>query len=434
MNLKECKFCSKNENQVAFSPSEYDRCSACKNQLRLARKSSRLDPDEYHKKYPGEMYYDTGVVIEEIKSIREPNKLKPSRYVIGYCNFCKKSVEKIRKDYLHTGNGCGKTCKKTPNQASLERCKEEFMAQLPQFLKDNNWIDDVEPNGYQFLGRYIPQKLRCPKHGVMEKSPSLFLNGKGKCLKCFNESNVGANHPLTPTFNEMLQLAEKAWGIEHIKKYNIKDTVEALLTQEDIKLLTLGTKIPVFCDPEHGGCGRGFKKDMDHFINRRQGCPYCVKGQNKSNQENLFISLLEEIFGLAFERWKKLADIFPNTSEFKGHKNVDAYCFNNNLNILVDYHGSYFHGDPRTQDQNEIFHGTQTFGDLYQKTLDRSRDINKQSNTLYIEMHEYDFLNLLKTNKRYLPRLEELPISEKENVKKYLIKQCSILANYQSIK
>ena len=63
---------------------------------------------------------------------------------------------------------------------------------------------------------------------------------------------------------------------------------------------------------------------------------------------------------------------------------VDGYCQTNNT--IYEYHGSYWHGNPSLYDSNDINKQLdKTFGELYQKTLERDKKIRELGYNLIVK-------------------------------------------------
>lgn len=91
-----------------------------------------------------------------------------------------------------------------------------------------------------------------------------------------------------------------------------------------------------------------------------------------------------------------------NDGEYTAHDKdsrllkFDGFCFQ--TNTVYEYEGSYFHGDPKLYDPNEVNAVTkQSFGYLWQKTMDRLKRIEAMGyNVCYITSREWDLLKKAK--------------------------------------
>jgi hypothetical protein len=79
----------------------------------------------------------------------------------------------------------------------------------------------------------------------------------------------------------------------------------------------------------------------------------------------------------------------PNT-RFK----ADGYC--KKTNIIYEFHGDYWHGNPNIYEPNEETYFGKTFGELYQQTLEREQLIKNLGYNLVV-MWEYDWNKINKS-------------------------------------
>ena len=84
--------------------------------------------------------------------------------------------------------------------------------------------------------------------------------------------------------------------------------------------------------------------------------------------------------------------VIPNT-KFK----ADGYC--KETNTIYEYHGDYWHGNPKRFDKDKINKTTDcTFGELYKNTLEREQHIKDLGYNLVI-MWENDWNKINKSIK-----------------------------------
>jgi G:T-mismatch repair DNA endonuclease (very short patch repair protein) len=63
---------------------------------------------------------------------------------------------------------------------------------------------------------------------------------------------------------------------------------------------------------------------------------------------------------------------------------VDGYC--RETNTVYEYHGDYWHGNPRKYKQTDIHpHRKVTYGELYRRTLRRDRKIKSLGYNLMVK-------------------------------------------------
>ena len=121
-------------------------------------------------------------------------------------------------------------------------------------------------------------------------------------------------------------------------------------------------------------CKNNFNhKWKSRVVNRtslKRGCPHCSSSRQYSKAQIEWLQELEISLNI------KIQHALSDDGEFKipGIGKVDGYC--NETNTIYEYHGNYYHGNPNMfhpEDTNEKI--GKTFGELYQKTLERDNKI-----------------------------------------------------------
>ena len=86
---------------------------------------------------------------------------------------------------------------------------------------------------------------------------------------------------------------------------------------------------------------------------------------------------------------------FHIKDEFRQYK-IDKYRvdgYDPNTNTIYEFNGDFWHGNPNRFDSNELNRVSKlTFGELYQKTLDKENKL-KELGYNVISIWETDFLN-----------------------------------------
>jgi len=118
------------------------------------------------------------------------------------------------------------------------------------------------------------------------------------------------------------------------------------------------------------------------------GCPYCSKSKGYSNAEINWLISIEQRDNIIIRH------ALSPEGQFKiiGISKVDGYC--KETNTVYEFHGDYWHGNPLIYDRNEI-NGVNksTFGELYDKTIERERKIRELGYNLIVKW-ETDFSNM----------------------------------------
>jgi hypothetical protein len=232
--------------------------------------------------------------------------------------------------------------------------KSQSIAQKKRFSKSINyrkddWISQskiVHNNRYdyskvEYSNQITKVEIICPDHGSFFQRPCDHKNQKQGCPKCSH------NFPLTK--EDFIRKSRSLYK----EKYTLLG---------DFK----GTKHPVilWCS-EHGE----FKLNCAevHFRNNG-GCPSCwyelrlenLKPGNISKKETEWLDSLNVPL-----RQEKI--IIENKTYL-----VDG--FDPESNTVYEYYGSFWHGNPEKYNLNDLNTVlNKTFGELYQKTLDREK-------------------------------------------------------------
>lgn len=212
--------------------------------------------------------------------------------------------------------------------------------------------------GYDYV-TYVNNKTKveiiCPHHGAFLQTPNDHLLGHG-CPTC---------------------KAHKVASLQ-IKSLDIF-VQEAKLIHSDIydyslvNYLGRNKKITIICH-KHGK----FEQSPQIHL-RGHGCPRCVGS----------ISKLEIRWLDTLNIPTECRNIFVNV----GNKKVRVDALYNNM--VYEFYGDYWHGNPNIYDGNKInAHNNKTFNDLYFKTLERESLI-KQAGYKFVSIWESDYRNSL---------------------------------------
>lgn len=185
-------------------------------------------------------------------------------------------------------------------------------------------------------------KIICPKHGEFLQTPSHHLFGKG-CFKCMSDK-------LRICFQHTKQQFIDKAIITHGNKYDYSL----------VEFINYHIKIKIICN-KHGV----FLQSPNSHI-RGNGCPRCAySNKSKSADEwlnSLNISNLEKEFVILTTKGLRYI--------------VDGFC--KETNIIYEYFGSFWHGNPEKYKSDEINSKTGiTFGELYNNTVTRMNNLLK---------------------------------------------------------
>ena len=304
----------------------------------------------------GNIKFTTEEFIKKAKLIHIEDKYDYSK--VEYINsktkviiICKKhgehyEFEQIPSSHLK-GNGCPKCVGRNKTTKEFIEKAKELHGDLYDYTKVN----------------YIDVKTKviiiCKEHDEFEQTPDSHLNKKSGCTYCAGN----------------IKYTTEEW-IEKAKEIH-KDKYDYL----KVNYIDAKTKVTIICN-KHGEFEQNPKSHISGC-----GCPKCAKQYSKSQIEWLnYISIKDKIIIQHGENEGEF--IIPNT-RFK----ADGYC--KETNTVYEFHGDYWHGNPLKFDQNEEFKDGITFGQLYEKTIEREKQIKDMGFNLIV-MWENDWKKLNK--------------------------------------
>lgn len=270
---------------------------------------------------------------------------------------CKMHGEFKQSPYSHlSGHGC-KKCANEQNANNRRKNIIEFIEKSK--LIHNNKYDYFKSN---YVNNNTKIIIICREHGEFEQIPSHHLNGRG-CPKCAIKQNADNFRSNT---DEFIKKSIKIHGDKYdYTKTNYTYSYEKLIITCKIH-------------------GEFEQRASEHY--KGSGCPKCFKKYSIQQIEWLnFIQTKDNIYIQHGENSKEYQ--IPNT-RFK----ADGYC--KETNTIYEYHGDYWHGNPKKFNSNEINKKTKcTFGELYKKTLQREKRIKDMGFNL-ITIWESDWIRL----------------------------------------
>lgn len=272
--------------------------------------------------------------------------------------ICKEHGE-FQQTPSHHINGNG--CKKCSGNYTLT--KDEFIEKA-NLIHNNKFIY----TSINYVNNNTPIEIICKNHGTFLQIPYIHLKGHG-CSKC---SILCKSEKLIENNN----FIEKA-TIMYNHKYNY-----SLVNYKGSNV-----KIKIICDI-HGI----FEKTPDNHLHKTnpQGCPKCKTNKQYSNAQIQWLNFIQAKDNIIIQHAENSNEYqIPNT-KFK----ADGYCVE--TNIIYEYYGDYWHGNPNVFQCDEFNKTTKcTFGELYQKTLEREQQIRDMGFNL-ITIWESDWIKLNK--------------------------------------
>ena len=247
--------------------------------------------------------------------------------------ICKKHGEfkQNPNNHLHN-NGCS-------------ICANNIRLTTKQFI---NKANKVHNNKYDYSKTIyktsiIKIKIICKKHGGFLQTPNSHLCGQG-CPKCDKSYKL--------TIENFITKANKI----HNNKYDYSKTI-----YKNTKI-----KIEIIC-LKHG---RFLQIPSNHL--KEHGCPKCNHITSKS--ETKWLDELEKKNNIIIER---------NITIRIKNKILYPDGFYKPTNTWYEYHGNYWHGNPKFYQQNDIHPVRKIpYGKLYQQTLKKEKLIKSSGYNL----------------------------------------------------
>lgn len=296
---------------------------------------------------------------------------------------------------------------------------DEIVSKLTEIFKDR-----YDYRLINYIGQNIPIILICLKHGEFNRKTRFLFNGKG-CQRCSKLIAVEKQR--------ILITKDQATFIEEVTALNVdldfSDTVYNGWNKLTTATCRIHGKIKIGIErlKKGLGCGRcGWDKfvndvrkwDYDEFVNkaneihsnkyqypqqeinipkieiicsihgnfsqrpsshiRGSGCIHCSKS-GKSNIEKIWMNSL-----MVPDSYRHKCMTIDNR-RFK----FDAY--NPSSNTIYEFYGDFWHGNPDKYQSTNFNRMTKcTFGELYQKTLDREQFLQSKGYNI-ISIWEFEF-------------------------------------------
>ena len=113
------------------------------------------------------------------------------------------------------------------------------------------------------------------------------------------------------------------------------------------------------------------------------GCPKCYNKYSKSQIE--WLNFVSKYYNITIQHAENNGEHDILNSKYK----ADGFC--QETNTIYEYHGDYWHGNPKVFDKNLINDKKKmSFGDIYKETIERETFIKEQGYNLVV-MWEYDW-------------------------------------------
>lgn len=255
--------------------------------------------------------------------------------------------------------GCPK-CRHVSAAMNKTRPFDEFIRLGKE--KHNNKYDYSKVIEYK--NRSSKLCIICPIHGEFFQTVENHL--AGGCRKCADDLHASKSRKTT---DEFIKEAQALWG----------DTYDYSL----VEYKSSNHKIKIICKLH----GIFEKITKDHIGSNTQGCQKC-KPRKHSKMS---------IDWLNYMKVQDSVDIQhnENTNNNGEHRiknslyHADGYC--KETNVIYEFHGSYWHGDPKKYQSDKInTHMNKSFRELYERTLKKMNHCREQGYTV-VECWESDW-------------------------------------------
>ena len=303
--------------------------------------------------------------------IKKSNEIWGNKYNYSKTNYidsnnkviiiCDKHGEFEQLPSNHYKYGCG-NCgweQNTRNIELKEGCKNNFE------IKANK----IHNNTYDYSKAYYVNSVKkliviCKKHGDFNISPNNHLRGKG-CPKCGIEKSITAKiKPYEDYYNDFIKL------------YNNKYDYSSVIWK--------GSSFPIYiiCNKH------GVFEIIPYLHIKGKECPKCSNQHSSISID--WLSYMEIKYSTKIIHAKNEGEYIIPNSRYK----ADGYAVL--INTIFEFHGDFWHGNPKLYDQSKINPRIGLkFGDLYKKTIEKSKYI-KDNGYNIIEIWENDWKRFIK--------------------------------------
>lgn len=275
--------------------------------------------------------------------------------------ICKKHGEFTQTPIAHTSNKSG--CIK----CGIEYVNSILKSDTCDFIKKSKLIhdDNYEYSKVEYKKRNSKVIIICKIHGEFTQCPSEHLAGNG-CKKCgfkkISETKTYSNE-------EFLQKSKEIHN----------ETYDYSMTNYD----GIYNNIDIICKTH----GLFTIKATNHL--RGYGCYNCQIKKQYSKPQMEWLNFIQLNKNINIQHALNGGEFtIPNT-RFK----ADGYC--EETNTIYEFHGDYWHGNPNRYNPDDETYFGKSFGELYQKTIEREQMIKNMGFNL-ITIWESDWIKLNK--------------------------------------
>jgi hypothetical protein len=301
---------------------------------------------------------------------------------IKICIICPKlnhgKFEQTPANHLRN-RGCPK-CKCDKISIALRDTKEQFIQKSITIHQTENGEPLYDYSNVEYVNASEKVIIICPilNHGMFKQTPNSHISQKSGCPKCKCDKISIA---LRDTKEQFIQ-----------KSITIHQTEngEPLYDYSNVEYVNNHTKVNIICKYHST-----FLQTPNHHLYGGR-CPKCVIS-NYSKKAIYYLQFISTYYKINIKHAE-------NGNEYIIYGKIKADGFCEKTNTIYEFHGDYWHGNPKRFNPNEMNNTTNmTFGELYQKTLEREQLIRDMGFNLIV-MWESDW-NKINNSIRTLQRL-----------------------------
>ena len=261
------------------------------------------------------------------------------------------------------GHGCQKCCN------CYTMTQNEFIEKSQCVHIDCNSQALFDYSQIKYVNNKTPVTIICKIHGEFSQIPYIHIKGHS-CNKC-------SRNKISETCyknNNFVNNAKKMHGdIYDYSKVDYKGC---------------SVNVIIICKI-HGE----FEKTPDNHTHktRPQGCQKCQTKKQYSKSQIEWLNFIQLYNNITIKHAENGNELSIQNTNYK----ADGYC--EETNTIYEFHGDYWHGNPKKFMPIEINKTTgTTFGEMYQKTLEREQQIKDFGYNLVV-MWEHDWNKINKS-------------------------------------
>lgn len=268
-------------------------------------------------------------------------------------------------NHIVNGHGCNACYLMYKSESTLHERNALFLERSKSVHENKYTYEKVVYNNNSSKVEII-----CPEHGSFWQTPCNHVNGAG-CPACSGNKRVSKEDFL----HVSNMVHGTRYGYEQVADITCRNSVVEIVCQQ-----------------------HGIFKQLVHVHMKGHGCPKCnvTRMSKKARQWLEFLEVSLDIQHFDNDGEYKI----PNSNYF-----ADGYC--KDKNIVFEFHGDFWHGNPNRFDHNEINPMTKTtYGDLYEKTIKKKTFLLQEGYT-YIECWESDWDKAIRLLRRIQKKWRE---------------------------